>query len=314
MLPIVEPERAAASERGPEPERRPESDPEIHPAAASEGAAETTAEGSAEKTAVMPVVVPEPEPASEATDAAGAQAEAEAAADTGGSPLARVRAARAARAQAKAKTEEAEATAPTASPAPASSAEETMVLPPFPAQPPVVGTPAAEPESPKARRPRLSRKASAEPTASSMDETTVMPIVPPVDQTPLPRSWREASPRSAESVQDRVPDWLFRPQPGRAGSEAPTSEIPILPAAVSPEAAEPSAEQPKDAETPAGETPASGGRYDWAEETPLDDLPTLTDQLLGTREEWAQWHAEHPDQPEGPDDQRGRGPGPGRHR
>jgi dTMP kinase len=146
-----------------------------------------------------------------------------------------------------------------------------------------------------------------------MDETTVMPVVPPVDQSPLPRSWREAAPRSAESVQDKVPDWLFRPEPGRAGSEAPTAQMPLPPAATS--AATP-------ATTPAesAETPAAGGRYDWAEETPLDDLPTLTDQLLGTREEWAQWHAEHPDQPESPerpggsDDQGGRGPGPGNRR
>ncbi|MFG2694906.1 dTMP kinase [Kitasatospora sp. NPDC048407] len=35
-------------------------------------------------------------------------------------------------------------------------------------------------------------------------------------------------------------------------------------------------------------------RPDWAEETPLDDLPSLTDSLLGSREEWARWEAEAP--------------------
>ncbi|WP_244305349.1 hypothetical protein [Kitasatospora cheerisanensis] len=36
-------------------------------------------------------------------------------------------------------------------------------------------------------------------------------------------------------------------------------------------------------------------RPDWAEETPLDDLPSLTDSLLGSREEWARWEAEGPE-------------------
>ncbi|MFJ5230567.1 dTMP kinase [Kitasatospora sp. NPDC088391] len=36
-------------------------------------------------------------------------------------------------------------------------------------------------------------------------------------------------------------------------------------------------------------------RPDWAEETPLDDLPSLTDSLLGSREEWARWEAEEPE-------------------
>ncbi|MFE7559073.1 hypothetical protein ACFU74_05180, partial [Kitasatospora sp. NPDC057500] len=30
-------------------------------------------------------------------------------------------------------------------------------------------------------------------------------------------------------------------------------------------------------------------RPEWAEETPMDDLPSLTDTLLGSREEWARW-------------------------
>ncbi|MEZ0069591.1 dTMP kinase [Streptacidiphilus sp. MAP12-20] len=273
--------------------------------------AEASASSSAEATAVMPVVA-------EAGRAAEVEAEVKAAegTDTAGSPLARGRKARAARAQAAkaadpaAPTGSTTPTAPSAPSAPSASAEETMVLPPFPAQPPVVGTPAAEPELPKARRTRTPRKAAAEPTSpkatspkaisptatTPMDETTVMPVVPPIDQPPLPRSWREAAPRNAESVQDKVPDWLFRPEPGRPGAEAPTAQIPVVPAAA-PDAAD---------------TPAAGGRYDWAEETPLDDLPTLTDQLLGTREEWAHWHAEHPEQPGRPDEEGGREPGPGK--
>ncbi|WP_368662683.1 hypothetical protein [Kitasatospora sp. NA04385] len=36
-------------------------------------------------------------------------------------------------------------------------------------------------------------------------------------------------------------------------------------------------------------------RPEWAEETPLDDLPSLTDSLLGSREEWARWEADEPE-------------------
>ena len=173
------------------------------------------------------------------------------------------------------------------------ASDETMVLPPMPAQPPVVGVPApAEDAAPKkARRSRFSRKGSAQgaeqadDAASSVEETTVMPVVDPQAEQLLPRAWREAAPRSGESVQDKVPDWLFRPEPGRAGSEAPTAQIPAVGPATG-------------ADT--GASGARGGRYDWAEETPLDDLPSLTDQLLGTKEEWAQWHAEHPGEEPGP--------------
>ena len=101
----------------------------------------------------------------------------------------------------------------------------------------------------------------------------------------LPKSWRVARPRSEESVQDKVPEWLFRPQEetveaGRPAVER-TREMPV----VAPEPAAPAADP--DAEA-TGILPRA--RYDWAEETPLDNLPSLTDELLGSRDEWAQWH------------------------
>ncbi|ARF56674.1 dTMP kinase [Streptomyces gilvosporeus] len=75
---------------------------------------------------------------------------------------------------------------------------------------------------------------------------------------------------------DRVPSWMFReehadgaaqqPAPAESGSER-TRELPqIDPATGHP--AEPQRSRP---------------RPDWAEETPLDDLPTLADELLGPR-------------------------------
>ncbi|WP_344445994.1 hypothetical protein, partial [Kitasatospora nipponensis] len=39
----------------------------------------------------------------------------------------------------------------------------------------------------------------------------------------------------------------------------------------------------------AAEAPRVPRRPSWAEETPMDDLPTLTDSLLGSREEWSRW-------------------------
>jgi dTMP kinase len=36
---------------------------------------------------------------------------------------------------------------------------------------------------------------------------------------------------------------------------------------------------------PAAQQPARRPRPDWAEETPLDDLPTLADELLGPHDE-----------------------------
>jgi dTMP kinase len=160
--------------------------------------------------------------------------------------------------------------------------------------------PPVEEAKKKTRRSRFSRRSADESAAqpqdrsrdvaSSAEETAVLPVVDPQAGRPLPRAWREAAPRSAESVQDKVPEWLFRPEPGLAGSEAPTTQIPAVAPTTEPDVAD---------ESDAAR--ARGGRYDWAEETPLDDLPTLTDQLLGTKEEWAQWHAEHPGEERGPE-------------
>ncbi|MGW4898787.1 hypothetical protein ACWEQL_42195, partial [Kitasatospora sp. NPDC004240] len=38
----------------------------------------------------------------------------------------------------------------------------------------------------------------------------------------------------------------------------------------------------------------------WAEETPMDDLPSLTDTLLGSHDEWARWE-QGADRPAGQD-------------
>ncbi|MEV6318026.1 dTMP kinase [Streptomyces sp. NPDC051776] len=100
------------------------------------------------------------------------------------------------------------------------------------------------------------------PAPGSADETAVLPPVRPEDAAG--GQGRRGDPA------DRVPPWLFRQDEG--GSEPPA-----------PREAERTREMPQ-------VDPASGDRPrrrrpEWAEETPLDDLPSLADELLGPREE-----------------------------
>ncbi|MER5970302.1 dTMP kinase [Streptomyces sp. NPDC002055] len=98
------------------------------------------------------------------------------------------------------------------------------------------------------------------------DETAVLPAVDPGRDAAQPRGERPADPA------DRVPSWLFKSDeaaetPSAAGDDR-TRELPQI--------------------DPAAETrpmPQARRRSDWAEETPLDDLPTLADELLGPRDD-----------------------------
>ncbi|MGW0821898.1 dTMP kinase [Streptomyces sp. NPDC002845] len=102
------------------------------------------------------------------------------------------------------------------------------------------------------------------------DETAVLPPVPPgaADETAVLPPVREEGGAGAGSGDpaDRVPPGFFRDE--RRASEGAghdrTRELPQV-----------------DAEG----TPRRRARSDWAEETPLDDLPTLADELLGPRED-----------------------------
>jgi dTMP kinase len=204
-------------------------------------------------------------------------------------------------------------------------AEKTTVMPQVPAGPPPPQAPAAPPAAPVPPAPRVppaasrrgravtSRPAPASPTTPTPPEerTAVLPQVPAAPPAPnapngpngptspngqnasaapndqnrrLPRSWRVARPKSGESVQEGSPDWLFRPEEGR--QEQPTREFPRVERTTEMPVFDPNAPAPTAA--PAA-PPQRPGRYDWAEETPLDDLPSLTDELLGSRDEWSQW-------------------------
>ncbi|MGW2375554.1 dTMP kinase [Kitasatospora sp. NPDC001683] len=105
------------------------------------------------------------------------------------------------------------------------------------------------------------------PKVPAADETAVLPKVPAVDETAvLPR----VEPGSGE--------------PGRSGESGDsTRELPVVDgrsATVPPFGAQPAVDPQPTAERP---------RPEWAEETPMDDLPSLTDTLLGSRDEWARW-------------------------
>ncbi|MGI5277866.1 dTMP kinase [Streptomyces rochei] len=100
------------------------------------------------------------------------------------------------------------------------------------------------------------------------DETAVLPPVPPgaADETAV------LPPVRAEDPADRVPSDYFRKEEPAARSDR------------SDRSAEP---QDRTRELPRidpDQAPPRRRRSDWAEETPLDDLPTLADELLGPRE------------------------------
>jgi dTMP kinase len=106
------------------------------------------------------------------------------------------------------------------------------------------------------------------------DETAVLPpvrpdadetaVLPPVREDHAVRDDRGGEQRGGDTA-DRVPPGYFRDErPAPDGSDARTRELPQV-------------------EAEGG--PRRRGRSDWAEETPLDDLPTLADELLGPRED-----------------------------
>ncbi|MHB9860047.1 dTMP kinase [Streptomyces sp. YIM S03343] len=101
------------------------------------------------------------------------------------------------------------------------------------------------------------------------DETAVIPPVRPgaADETAvLP----PVGPGPQDALADRLPRGYFRderPAPARPdGSDDRTRELPQIDPA-------------------AAEAPRRRQRPDWAEETPLDDLPSLADELLGPRDD-----------------------------
>lgn len=96
---------------------------------------------------------------------------------------------------------------------------------------------------------------------AAQDETTVLPKVPDESETTVLPPVRESvkEPVRDADPADRVPPGIFRDEP----SNERTRELPQV---------DPDPGRPR-------------RRSDWAEETPLDDLPTLADELLGPHDE-----------------------------
>ncbi|MET8325132.1 dTMP kinase [Streptomyces sp. NPDC005181] len=126
-----------------------------------------------------------------------------------------------------------------------------------------VATPSPEAET--AMLPKIpdatdrSERPSARDAAGAADETTVLPPV---------RDVRDEHPA------DRVPRGIFRDErPAGAAAERESERTRELPQVSGPHGAPHAAEELR--------TRGRRPRPDWAEETPLDDLPTLADELLG---------------------------------
>ncbi|NEW71413.1 dTMP kinase [Streptomyces rhizosphaericus] len=165
------------------------------------------------------------------------------------------------------------------------AADETAVLPPVPPQsgpdadetavlPPV--WPQDGPErrgGPDAEETTVLPQPPAEPPTNAADETAVLPPV---------RDERSADPA------DRVPPWLFRPDEGQGqaqesgqGNER-TREMPQYGQG---QGHDPGQGYDQGQAQGEAEPPRRRRRPEWAEETPLDDLPSLADELLGPRDD-----------------------------
>ncbi|MFE7427292.1 dTMP kinase [Streptomyces sp. NPDC057545] len=134
--------------------------------------------------------------------------------------------------------------------------------------------------------------------ARSDDETAILPPVrdgqPPVRDARRPRdtggahdvresrdAWGARDARSADPA-DRVPRGIFRDERPSVGfvAESENERTRELPQIDDPHAGGTGAQQARD-RWDGQESRSRRPRPDWAEETPLDDLPTLADELLG---------------------------------
>ncbi|MET9493543.1 dTMP kinase [Streptomyces sp. NPDC006552] len=159
--------------------------------------------------------------------------------------------------------------APSSTPAatPDRPAPSAPPVPPVPDNETTVQTPIVRPQAPSAAEETAVlppvRDAAPEP-AREAEETAQLPRLSagPADETAV-------LPQVSEGAGDRVPQGYFR-------DEHPAHEAP-------PEsAADRTAELPQLDEEG---RPRRRPRPDWAEETPLDDLPTLADELLGDQDD-----------------------------
>jgi dTMP kinase len=146
-----------------------------------------------------------------------------------------------------------------------SAADETAVLPPVRESDSSETTTVMPPVAPQQQQKQQTPPSEEGPSDSS-ETTTVIPPVVPTEGEPGPAADETAVlPPVGNDPADRVPPWLFRPE--------------------NPSGDERTREMPPGQQPPQRPTPPRRPRPDWAEETPLDDLPTLADELLGPHDE-----------------------------
>ncbi|MFB1047844.1 dTMP kinase [Streptomyces chrestomyceticus] len=158
----------------------------------------------------------------------------------------------------------------------------------------------------RAERDTPPRPSASSSSSSDAEETTVLPqhrddapgaadetaVLPPV-RPEADHGWQEREEaRRGDDPADRVPEWMFRKEhDGRTGErgepggpEGHGTSHTSHTSGVS--GVERTRELPQiDPATGEPVQPAPRRRPAWAEETPLDDLPTLADELLGPRED-----------------------------
>ncbi|MCC9740271.1 dTMP kinase [Streptomyces sp. MNU89] len=176
----------------------------------------------------------------------------------------------------------------------------TAAAPPDDAPTVQTQTPAASEPSPrKPDAPRAPEAEATQPVPTPRGPATPTPRRPSPPVRPgdgEPRGERSgahpapsARPDRQGDAAGRVPPWLFREEDGNGRGPGPEA---------GPDDAERTRELPQvnpDEDTSRGTTAGRTGRKpgrrggrprpDWAEETPLDDLPTLADELLGPRDD-----------------------------
>ncbi|MGW2205063.1 dTMP kinase [Streptomyces sp. NPDC001774] len=227
-------------------------------AEAAEKAAAEAARAEETRKAAEAARAEETRKAAEAQRAAEAKRAAEAAEARKAAEAAAAKAAKAARA-AEASANEVTVETPVVQPndvtqaVPRVSPNEVTV--PTPIVDPETVRPEAEKVRPGTETVRPEAETSVLPQVREADETAVLPPVRGADETAV------LPPVRAKDPVDRVPPGIFRDEQA-AGSNEQTRELP----------------QVDDQGRPRR-------RSDWAEETPLDDLPTLADELLGPHDD-----------------------------
>ncbi|MFB7291095.1 dTMP kinase [Actinacidiphila glaucinigra] len=149
---------------------------------------------------------------------------------------------------------------PSAASAASTGDAETAVLRAVPVDDETAVLPSVKPAFPDFTKPAETPRPAAPAAPADVEETAVLPSVAPgaADETAV---------LPAVPAEDRVPPGIFRPEGPKAAPRDPENER--------------TREMPSVSEE--GRRPRP--RPSWAEETPLDDLPSLADELLGGREE-----------------------------